>query len=88
MVEKANILKGSGNTPGRDLMTLEAFDTFVPEDNLPAIGPTHAGQNIKQRRLAGPIRSYQAGDHSFLNVQVNPIERPDPPEVLGQGFDL
>src|SRR6516164_11320288 len=54
-----------------------AFDGNAVEQDLAAIGPFEAGQNVQQRRLPAAARAEQRQKFAWLDVERKPVERDD-----------
>jgi hypothetical protein len=60
--EDAGDLKRPGDALAEDLVRLEAGHVLASIDHLAVIGPDDPGEQVKGRRLAGPVGPDQPGD--------------------------
>src|SRR5207248_8377108 len=54
----------------------------------PGVGLQQRGEDADRRGLAGPIRAEERKKAALLDLQVEPIERSNAPEVLDQAFGI
>ena len=54
---------------------------------LPGVGPHHRIEHPQRRRLAGAVRSEQAGDRAVACVEADAVDRRDRAELLAELLD-
>ncbi len=65
----------------RGLGVTEPHLLALPGDDA-LVGLVHAGENLDERRLAGPVLAEQAVHLAGPDVEVDPVERDDAREAL------
>jgi hypothetical protein len=87
IVEKADILEGSGNAEVGDHMALEPFYAFVHEKDIATLyGIIDAGQTIKKGGFPCAVGAYKPRNHALINFKINTIEGDESPKLLIQAL--
>ena len=86
--EDARELEGPPDTELEDARRSRVRDRRAAEADLAGVGSLVAGDDVEERRLAGPVRADQAGDRTLLDLQVAHRQRMHPAKGLGDPLDL
>jgi hypothetical protein len=73
--ERTRDLVGPRDAHARDPVCVELRDVGAREDELPAVGAVMPAHQVDERRLARAIRSHEAENFAFADVEVHPFER-------------
>src|SRR5262249_23185046 len=80
--EEPEGLEGARDAALDDLMRLEPDHALSGELDLARVGCVDAGDQVEQRRLAGPVRPDHAHDLALVHVEVEPVDAQQSPEAL------
>ena len=83
IVERGRQLKGAHHPLGDPFLGRHAGDVFAAIANDPFVGRVISGQQIEESRLAGAVRTDDAGDFIFLQEVVDLVDRDQRAESLG-----
>ena len=92
----ATIPKGTYKTTDADVTTFGVMATFVTSADVnekvvyadtTRIRSVHPGDDIEQRRLAGPVGADKTGDRVLSNHERHPVDRMHPTEMLVDVLD-
>ena len=86
MAEQADVLEGAGDSRGEADMRRRAGDVAILETDFARGHREHATDQVDGRALAGPVGADQAENLAFPDLQVEPVDRAHPAEMLGQGL--
>src|SRR5262249_12638239 len=80
--EEPDVLERAGDATGRDLVRLQSRERPPIEDEAAAVGRIDPGEQVEERRLAGPIGSDQPIDLARRDREADVDERMDAAEAL------
>ena len=71
-----------------DLLRAEADEIATAEPDLAEAGSEDAADRGQQRRLAGPVRAYDAGDAAFLDREPDALQDIAPAVASDDALEL
>ena len=83
--EQPDVLVRPGDAEVRDLVAAELVDRLAVELDLALVDVVEPGDAVEERRLPGAVRSDDADDGSFVDLEVELVDREEPAEPLGDG---
>ena len=83
--EQPDVLVGPGHAEVRDLVAAELVDRLAVELDVARRDVVEPGDAVEERRLAGAVRSDDADDGSFVDVEVELVDGEEPAEPFGDG---
>jgi hypothetical protein len=86
--EEAQRLEGAREALARDLVRWEADDRFALEEDLALVGLVDAGDEVEERRLAGPVRADHADDLVLADEEVEVRDHLEATERLRDALQL
>lgn len=78
----AAYLERAADSGTRYLVRLEVFDILAFKDDLAAVGPVQTVDHVEHGRLAGAIRTDQAGDRARLDSKSATVNGADSAKCL------
>ena len=88
VAEEAQVLERARDPALDDEVRRQTGDVLAEEQDVPAVGRVHAGDQVEERRLAGAVRADQGDDAAGLDAEVHVLDRGDAAEGLEQLLDL
>ena len=78
------MLPGARQTEARPLVQCQLIERFAAQCDRAGVGWKHAGDQIKQRRLAGAVGPDQAKDPTFAHRQIDVVGDDDAAKTFAQ----
>ena len=87
--EQADVLEGAADAERGDLVGAQPERRGVPAEGHGALlGHVDPGEDVEERRLAGPVGPDDRGDVPFLEREVDRVQGGQPAEALAHGPGL